>query len=111
MSYVYLLHFEKPISPGRHTCQHYLGTCEDLPARIQQHQHGGSAAARLAQVAKERGIGFTVARVWRGGRELERRLKARKEAPRLCPYCAGHLQPGLFDELTPAAIAEALVPF
>lgn len=110
MNYVYLLHFAQPISPGKHTCQHYLGTCEDLAARIQQHERGGSLAARLTQVAHERGIAFTVARVWQGGRELERRLKRRKGSPRLCPICAGSIQPGLF-ELTAAQIQEALLPF
>jgi hypothetical protein len=108
--YVYLLHFARPISPGKHTCQHYLGTCDDLAARIQQHERGGSQAARLTQVAHGRGIAFTVARVWLGGRELERRLKARHESPRLCPICSGAIQPGLF-ELTAAQIQEALLPF
>lgn len=110
MSYVYLLHFERPIS-ARHTCQHYLGTADNLATRIQQHERGGSMAARLCQVAHERGIAFRVARVWLGGRELERRLKGRHGAPRLCPFCAGETrQPGLF-ELTAAQIEEALLPF
>lgn len=109
MSYVYLLHFERPISP-KHTCQHYLGTAEDLAGRIQQHERGGRLAARLCQVAHERGIAFRVARVWLGGRELERRLKDRKGSPRLCPLCAGEVKPGLF-ELTAAQIEEALLPF
>jgi hypothetical protein len=108
--FVYLLHFEKRIS-GRHTCQHYLGYADNLAARIQQHERGGRQAARLTQVAHERGIPFTVARVWRGGRDFERRLKAQKNTPRLCPVCAGQVQqPGLF-ELTPAQIAEELIPF
>lgn len=112
MSVVYLLHFDRPIAPGRHTCQHYLGTADDLAVRIQQHEHGGQHAARLCQVAKERGIRFTVARVWQGGRELERQLKRRKDAPRLCPICRGNVQQlRLFDELTPLQIADALLGF
>lgn len=107
--FVYLLHFQKPISE-RHTCQHYIGTCRDLATRVQQHEHGSSSAARLTQVAHERHIPFTVARVWRGGRELERYLKRRKNTPKLCPFCAETIQPGLF-ELTPTEIQDALVAF
>jgi hypothetical protein len=36
----------------------------------------------------ERGIGFEVVRCWVGGRDLERRLKSRKEGPALCPVCS-----------------------
>lgn len=91
---VYLLHFEKPISPD-HTAQHYIGYCEDLPRRIAQHRAG--CGARLTEVAKERGIGFAVVRVWPDGdRKLERRLKNR-HGSRLCPICGrSHAQPDLF---------------
>lgn len=82
MSYVYLLHFTDPIAPGRHTTQHYIGTAKDLARRIEAHARGryndGSGCARLCAVAKERGIGFKVARLWRGGYELEKRLKNAK---------------------------------
>lgn len=84
--YCYLLHFEQPISP-KHTCQHYIGWCTDLHRRMAEHRAG--TAARLTEVAKERGIGFTVARVWKGDRQLERRLKNQKSGPRLCPICSG----------------------
>lgn len=107
MSYVYLLHFERPIS-DRHTTRHYIGYCDNLAVRIQKHWHG--AGARLTAVARERGIAFEVVRVWRGGRQLERRLKNRHESPRLCPVCNQQVQRGLF-ELTPAEIADELIPF
>lgn len=81
----YLLHFDRRISPS-HTTQHYLGSADDLDARIWKHRHHPDA--RLLQVAKERGIHFTVARTWTGGRELERKLKNQKNAPKLCPICA-----------------------
>lgn len=86
MSAVYLLHFEQPISPD-HTAQHYLGYAKrSLEARIEEHERG--EGARLTQVAKERGIAFEVVRVWEGGdRQLERKLKNRHNAPRLCPIC------------------------
>ena len=103
--YVYLLHFERPISP-KHTTQHYLGWAANLPARVQAHRRG--SGARLTAVARERGIGFQVARLWRGGRELERRLKGRKNAPQFCPCCGGGLACAdlLIDD-----VEAALLPF
>lgn len=79
---VYLLHFDRPIS-DRHTCQHYLGSCIDLDARM--HSHRTHPDARLLQVAKERGITFIVVRIWAGGRKLERQLKKLKNGRKLCP--------------------------
>lgn len=84
---VYLLHFEDRINPA-HPCQHYIGWAADLGPRINAHRNG--TGARLTQVAAERGIGFKVARVWPDAdRHFERKLKNRKEAPRLCPICNG----------------------
>lgn len=83
---VYLLHFDSPIAPGKHTAQHYLGYADNLNARIEQHRAG--TGARLCEVAKERGISFVIARTWEGGRLLERQLKNRKNAPKLCPLCS-----------------------
>ena len=82
--YVYLIHFDRPISPN-HTCQHYLGFAHDLEQRIAQHRAG--TGSRLCEVAKERGIGFDVVAVWSGDRTLERKLKNRKNAPCLCYKC------------------------
>ena len=53
-SYVYLLHFHRPIAPGKHTCQHYMGSAEDVIERLLQHRAG--QGARLCKVAIERGI-------------------------------------------------------
>lgn len=116
--YVYLLHFEEPISPGRHTAQHYIGHADNLASRIQTQELGRrrnllgnpTGCARIVEVAHERGNHFKVARVWRGGYELERQLKRRKEAPVLCPICNPRARRGLF-ELTPEQIDEALMPF
>jgi predicted GIY-YIG superfamily endonuclease len=83
---VYLLHFDTPIAPGKHTTQHYIGYAADLDSRIKEHRDGHGA--RLTQVAKERHIGFEVVRTWDGDRKVERQLKNRKNAPRLCPICA-----------------------
>jgi predicted GIY-YIG superfamily endonuclease len=82
---VYLLHFERPISPA-HTAQHYLGWGADIPARLAEHAAGGGA--RLTQVALERGIGWQLARTWPGeGRTDERRHKLGAHGARLCPIC------------------------
>jgi predicted GIY-YIG superfamily endonuclease len=84
MCVVYLLHFDRPISPD-HTCQHYMGSADDLERRIKEHRAG--QGSRLCEVAKERGIGFVIVRIWQGDRKLERKLKKRKNGPRLCPIC------------------------
>lgn len=83
-TFVYLLHFDKPISDC-HTAQHYIGYTDCLPTRIAAHRHG--TGSRFCQVAKERSIGFQVARLWEGDRTFERSLKEKKHAARLCPLC------------------------
>ena len=89
---VYLLHFSAPISP-RHTCQHYIGWAESWPDRIAIQRAGNGDAARLCQVAKERGIDFIIARIWPDGdKALERRLKNQHNTRRLCPVCRGEME-------------------
>lgn len=80
---VYLLHFERKISHS----QHYIGFAEDVEKRIAKHR--ADSDARIVQVFTERGIGFTVARVWENKtREFERYLKDKyKRASYLCPIC------------------------
>lgn len=78
-----MLHFDSKISDH---AGHYLGYAENIAARLAAHQAG--TGARLTAVAKERGIGFRLVRVWVGlGRADERKLKNRKHGPRLCPLC------------------------
>jgi len=82
---VYLLHFEEPIAHAKH----YLGSAKDLKQRLKQHRQG--RGARLLEVAKEKGINFKVSRVWttkNDKRDLEKKLKARKNSPCLCPFCS-----------------------
>lgn len=84
---VYLLHFDEPINPD-HPCRHYIGSAEDLESRLDQHMQG--QAARLTQVARERGIGFRLAATWPkppGSFQLEKQLKRYRNAPRFCPIC------------------------
>ena len=81
---VYLLHFSKRVcrrSPSRH----YIGYAVNVEARLEAHRAG--RGARITQVAVERGIKLRLARTWEGGRDVERALKLRKAAPRLCPVC------------------------
>lgn len=88
---VYLLHFERGIGDAgkRHgQAQHYVGYCADgtLRERLAVHRAGRGAAITAYLVGV--GIGFEVARVWApGDKKLERRIKDRKEGPRLCPIC------------------------
>ncbi len=80
---VYLLHFLKPY---RHA-KHYLGYSTNLDKRITDHLAG--MGARLLEVVTDARIEWKLARTWPGDRELERKLKNRKEAPKLCPICNG----------------------
>lgn len=103
--FIYTLLFEKPICDG-HPAQTYTGFTFDLAARIQAHRLGNGA--RLTQVAKERGIGFEVVRVWRGGRGVERRIKNLKNG-RALAY--GERNVAFAPELSQEEIAELLIPF
>jgi hypothetical protein len=78
---VYLIHFIKPYKHARH----YLGYSQNLDKRITDHLCG--MGARLMEVITTAGIDWKLARTWPGDRWLERRLKNRHEAPRLCPIC------------------------
>lgn len=64
---------------------HYLGWASDLEARLTEHRN--RTGARLVAVIIEAGLTFFCARTWEGTRADERRLKNRKETPRLCPRC------------------------
>lgn len=82
---VYLIHFERPLQ----RVQHYLGYTSqpNVDERLAAHRAG--RGARLTQVLNEKGIRFFVVRVWfKVGRNFERQLKNRKEAPKLCPCCS-----------------------
>lgn len=84
---VYLIHFNKRLAHA----QHYLGFCErdeGLDKRLTDHLCG--QGARLMEVLFEAGIEWKPVRVWFGAdRKFERRLKNQKNAPLLCPVCAG----------------------
>jgi hypothetical protein len=119
MSVVYLLHLTAPLGNANNPlgqAAHYIGYAVDLAARLAEHRAGRGAA--LTRAAVQRGIGFEVVRVWPGDRHLERLLKNRKSAPRLCPCCnprswhrsaggveqlAFDLEIDPFDQIAPAA--------
>lgn len=89
MSTVYLLHFERPIgnpTNPRAQAQHYLGFTGDLEKRLKEHRKGWSGAG-LVRAFRQAGIKFRLARTWEGDGMLERKLKNRHNAPRLCPIC------------------------
>ena len=80
---VYLIHFEKKL----HHAQHYLGFVKgDLSQRLALHLSG--RGAKLLKACNENGIGWHLVRAWPGGdRHFERKLKNRKKARLLCPWC------------------------
>lgn len=79
------------ISDARTNCRQVQQWTSDLPARLEEHRKG--RGARLMEVIKDAGIGFRVARTWPGTRGLERAIKDRHEAPRLCPECTPQPRP------------------
>jgi hypothetical protein len=87
--WVYLLHLDRPLgNPANRTGQagHYLGSAVKVAAR-QAIETSSSCDVKMLQAARRAGIGWQVARVWPGDRKLERRLKDRGGASRLCPVC------------------------
>jgi len=80
---IYLIHFTQAYWHARH----YLGSTDNLAARIEAHRSGNGA--RLMEVITAAGIDWQVVRTWAGSRQVERRIKNRKEAPALCPVCSG----------------------
>ena len=111
---IYLLHFSDRIHPDR-TTQHYVGYSSRLSDRISAHLENRSGVS-LINAAHERGIGFTVSRVWKGDRRLERHLKSLKNAPKFCPHCSDRpwelYQPGSTKparELTGHRLKDALL--
>lgn len=86
--HVYLLHLEPGlVVTGNRVARHYLGFAErDVDARVAQHLRRQGSPLVAAVIAA--GGHVTLERVWVGvDRGFERRLKARHEAPRLCPRC------------------------
>jgi len=83
MGTIYLLHYESKL----HHAQHYVGYTSNLDRRIARHIKGNGA--KLPAAFASAGIAFKIAITWQGTRRDERRIKNRKETPRLCPICKG----------------------
>lgn len=94
---VYLLHFERPIGNERHSAQHYLGsTSRSVRKRVEEHRatkwtpgegiQSGHGACIMGAV-NYHNIPFQVAKTWKGGRSLERKLKNTKNLKNYCPIC------------------------
>ena len=88
---VYLLHFDRPYKHARHYC----GWTTDLDGRLAAHRSG--SGARLIAVITQAGIGFTVARTWRGSRLRERQIKRQGGLSRCCPECGVTPRTGRFQ--------------
>jgi hypothetical protein len=90
---VYLLCFvDASGQPTRYRhAGHYLGWAKDVQARVAVQRQG--RGARLVQVVLDAGLQVVLVRTWPGTRLLERQLKNRHEAPRLCPLCADPTSP------------------
>ena len=79
---VYLLHLHEPVGHARH----YIGWALDTEARNKVHHSGNGG--RLLRAARNRGIGWDIARIWEpADRRFERRLKNTSNARLLCPIC------------------------
>ena len=96
---VYLLHFSEPYKHARH----YIGwaAAGHLDSRIRAHRRG--RGARFMAVVKAAGIGFEVARTWKGGRVRERQIKRQGGASRCCPVCGVKPRPA-------AVVAQVATP-
>lgn len=83
---VYLIHFARPYKHARH----YLGSALNLEARLAHHRTG--TGARLLAVVNEADIAWCVVRTWPGDKTVERKLKDRHNAKKLCPVCRAEIE-------------------
>ena len=94
-SWLYLLHFDRPLVGGKKSSRHYLGAARDLDARIAQHR-AGTSRAKIMRALYGAGISFEVARVWqfKGPRtafHAEAEIKRQHNHRRFCPMCNPHV--------------------
>jgi hypothetical protein len=96
---VYLLHFDRPFAHARH----YLGWASPGNLHLRLAHHGSESGANLMWHVAKAGIGWDLARTWPGDRYLERRLKRRGGAARICPLCRPELAHALLARMGEAA--------
>ncbi len=76
----------RPAAPtAAANCRQLQQWTTDLDARLAEHAAG--RGARLLEVVKAAGIGWTLARTWPGSRTRERQIKNQGGASRHCPEC------------------------
>lgn len=80
---IYLLHFDTPFKHAKH----YKGFTTNLEQRMKE--HGTGRGARLMEVIHAAGITWQLAATWNGTKRLERQIKNRGGAAKLCPICKG----------------------
>lgn len=81
---IYILHF----APAFKGVQHYVGWCQEdrLTARLREHAQGRGAA--LVRAVIRHGSSVYLARsIPEGTPLLERQIKDKRQAKRLCPFC------------------------
>lgn len=88
MPYLYLYHFDEPLAHA----SHYLGSTDNVLARLQRHRAGHGA--RLTQVLTELGRTWKLAATYEikpsaplTTKEIERLAKGRHNARQHCPLC------------------------
>lgn len=81
MRYIYLLHFDSPLSHA----MHYIGCTDNLVARLRDHAIGHGAD--ITRACREAKIGWRLTRLWYGHFGDEHALKAKKNAKMYCPKC------------------------
>lgn len=93
MSYVFLLHFAKPVNPS-YPARHYLEYAEDIAKRLKDHISGDrTRTSGIMYACYERNIPFIVARIWVDAtRRNEYQLRQLANNPKLCPICTPALK-------------------
>lgn len=85
IGWVYVLHFDKPLSHARH----YVGSTQCLRQRLTNHAQG--RGSRLTRELYKRGIGWRLAALYQSPREAMRRIerlcKDHHQAAHFCPDC------------------------
>lgn len=85
---VYLLHLDPPYKHARH----YTGWASSGNLGYRLAHHAAGTGANLLRYAAKDGGTWRVARTWAGDRHLERRIKRRGGAARVCPVCRPELE-------------------
>lgn len=86
MGIVYILHLDTPL----HHAKHYTGwsTNGRTIRRRLDHHANGTAGCKFTRALHEKGITFTVARLFKGvDRHFERALKNTHKVTKYCPIC------------------------